>query len=95
MWDFFVFCRKLENECSSSAKANQQLEKASSDLEASLGELEASRIANMLLKQQVSMSVLMRKILTSLNDMLQLQVESIIWSPAILFSGLIWYTFST
>ena len=57
----FMFCRQLESECSSSAKIHQQLEKASSDLEASLGDLEASRIANMLLKQQVSTSVLMRK----------------------------------
>jgi hypothetical protein len=33
---------------------HEQLEKASSDLEGSLGDVEASRIANMLLKQQVS-----------------------------------------
>lgn len=54
----FLFYRQLESECSSNARIHQQLEKASSDLEASLGDLEASRIANMLLKQQVSISAL-------------------------------------
>ena len=47
------WCRQLESESSSCAKLHQQLQKMSTDLEASLSDLEATNISNMLLRQQV------------------------------------------
>ena len=53
-----VHCRQLESEGNNCTKLHQQLEKVSQDLEASLADLEANRISNLLLKQQVSLSVI-------------------------------------
>ena len=49
----YVVYRQVESEGKNCGKLHQQLEKMSQDLEASLSELEANKISNLLLKQQV------------------------------------------
>ena len=49
-----ILCSQLEREGSACANLHQQLEKMSVDLEASLADLEANKISNLLLRQQVN-----------------------------------------
>lgn len=52
-----VCCRQVESGENARTKLHHQLENMSLDLEASLADLEANKISNLLLKQQVRSSV--------------------------------------